>query len=192
MQSSILLGFGLMTCVCVFSGCPEPAESDSCTTYCDQVFDVCNGSNEIFESRQSCLNACSGYAQSGNVGDTEGNTVQCRLQHLEYAVEFNLPEVHCPHAAADGGGECVNTQDPCNLYCASVAEACNLDSTRQYESNAACLNACQSFGRGGMKGDVTENTISCRMTFLNDPPAELSTADACKAAGADSMSCVSM
>jgi hypothetical protein len=35
-----------------------------------------------------------------------GNTLNCRLWHLETAVQLNDPQTHCPHTDQDGGGKC--------------------------------------------------------------------------------------
>ena len=43
----------------------------------------------------------------GTSSDTSGDTFSCRGYHL-YVATLQDPEVHCPHAAADGGGVCSN------------------------------------------------------------------------------------
>ncbi len=42
----------------------------------------------------------------GTEGDTSGNTFACRSYHLQAALADAA--THCPHAAADGGGVCVD------------------------------------------------------------------------------------
>ncbi|PIW01756.1 MAG: hypothetical protein COW42_03885, partial [Deltaproteobacteria bacterium CG17_big_fil_post_rev_8_21_14_2_50_63_7] len=77
-----------------------------CDSYCALVANICTGSNTNYPDEATCQTACTGIPTTGSIGDMSGDTVQCRIQHLNLAV-LN-PTAHCPHASEDGGGVCVN------------------------------------------------------------------------------------
>lgn len=103
---------------CVHAG---PTGGDTCGTYCEAYCSLalggCMGANELYANGEECATACAALDDSGTVGDTSGDTVQCRLYHLGVAISTSMTDLHCPHAAPDGGGVCVGgwtfrTDDP--------------------------------------------------------------------------------
>lgn len=168
------------SCVCALvTSCVFGQESDVCEQYCDQAEAACTGTNEIFASRSACLQACGDISDGGQEGDTKGDSLQCRIYHLE-AAELD-PLLHCAHGSPDGGGVCVDEPSACDRYCALINEKCSLEATVQYESTRACLNACAAF---------TPDEVMCRQGFLgNEFPGDMSEVGACQAAGAESVEC---
>ena len=55
----------------------------------------------------ACMTAANGFA-AGNIGDTTGDTLECRLYHVEAAGSnpMSAAGIHCPHASPGGGGIC--------------------------------------------------------------------------------------
>ncbi len=73
--------------------------------YCSLAQAYCDGDNQLFTTLASCTGAAQLYDFDGTLGSTSGNTIQCRLYHLEVAA-ISDPEIHCPHASPGGGGVC--------------------------------------------------------------------------------------
>jgi len=86
-----------------------------CEPFCAQDWHYCTDDNgvSVYNGQVSgCLSVCSGDAGApysyieGDSGDmvdpggnmiTQGNTLNCRLWHLETAIQKSLPMTHCPH-----------------------------------------------------------------------------------------------
>lgn len=102
----------------------DPGGSDYCTPFCRLDIAVCNGDNAQYmpgastnDQMTACLAACEadggypGYPYSinatGNVTTDlvpQGNTINCRMYHLENAIFTGDPITHCPHTSLAGGG----------------------------------------------------------------------------------------
>ena len=148
-----------------------PSGGDVCGTWCDSYCRLsqknCKGGNTLYPDTGSCLAGCAGYPSGGAPGDTDGDSVQCRIYHLGFAGS-DWPvsaSVHCPHGAADGGGVCVGAPDPatCEKYCAQVTASCT-GSNAQYANEAACVAYCSDEAKIplGTDADVSGNTVGCR------------------------------
>jgi hypothetical protein len=74
----------------------------NCEGYCTQAVANCS----LFADRDACLTQCAEVPDLGgfNVGDIDGNSLQCRLYHLGAALAS--PTFHCPHAA--GQAPCID------------------------------------------------------------------------------------
>ena len=88
---------------------------DPCNAFCELDFDYCVDDNSVptYSSQARCQSACgpdagpTGFAYSVNSGDlvndagmiTGGNTLNCRLWHLETAIQEDDPTTHCPHTS---------------------------------------------------------------------------------------------
>jgi len=77
-----------------------------CGPFCDQDIGYCTSSTAVAYDGglSACLSACQGYPYlTGDAGDTtteSGNTLNCRLWHLETAYTSQQFGVfHCPHTA---------------------------------------------------------------------------------------------
>jgi hypothetical protein len=85
---------------------------DPCGEFCAYAMKFCG--SMAYATNDDCLQACNadgGYPGFpyliGDAGDlaSSGNTLNCRIYHLENFI-FTGDAVHCSHVAADGGGVC--------------------------------------------------------------------------------------
>ena len=81
-----------------------PCSSDLCVTYCRIVQTACFGGDAQYPSVEDCVAQCASFPSSGNLGDTTGNSLQCRITHGELA--FGQPQEQCVHAGPTGGEFC--------------------------------------------------------------------------------------
>jgi hypothetical protein len=80
--------------------------TNPCGPFCDQDVSYCKGDKPVpYEGGlPDCLASCSGYPYlTGDAGDTtseSGDTLNCRLWHLETAnTSDSYGQLHCPHTA---------------------------------------------------------------------------------------------
>ncbi len=110
---------------------------DPCAAFCSLDFSYCVDDNNVhtYGSQQQCQAAClgvgapdaspeAGFVYDDTEGDlvdnsgaqiNSGNTLNCRLWHLETSIQENMPSMHCWHTASpseipggDPGGPCSN------------------------------------------------------------------------------------
>ncbi|MFT5432542.1 MAG: hypothetical protein ACI9OJ_003241 [Myxococcota bacterium] len=156
--------------------CPHagPSGANICGNWCENychLMDTNCGDVGTFADTAACTAACGDYLEDGEPGNVDGGTVQCRIYHAGVAGSDKANDsdvTHCPHAAPDGGGVCVDDEDgpTCESYCASVQTACGDagSDTSQYADNAACMAYCQTAAKldNGTGGETPGNTIACR------------------------------
>ena len=150
-----------------------PYGGDTCGSLCDNFChlsqSICTGPDAIFDNADACATACADFAMDGELTDTDGDTLQCRLYHLGVA-GTNPPstaEVHCPHAAVDGGETCVDAPHPdptCAEYCQLVQLSCQ-GPEAQYADETECLAYCETYAQLplGAATDMAGNTVGCRL-----------------------------
>jgi plastocyanin len=120
-----------------------------CEQYCILADLNCTEGNAINFGPQPCLAQCETWPV-GTPGDMDGDSVQCRIYHLGAAT--NDPEVHCPHAAPDGGGVCIvpdfgnNAGDTCQtagvaLLSPQINSASTLGQKNNYTSGSCGFTA---------------------------------------------------
>jgi hypothetical protein len=70
----------------------------TCESFCADYFTYCGEepSND-YGDHAGCEKTCGGWDAAG---------FECRVTHLGYVVEGMPAGTHCPHANADGGGQC--------------------------------------------------------------------------------------
>ena len=62
-----------------------------CENYCYLASKNCTGNNVLYATDAACMTACAGiggeggFATTGAFGDTTGNTLQCRVYHVNVA-----------------------------------------------------------------------------------------------------------
>jgi len=81
-----------------------------CDNYCHLAQTVCTDDpapDGLYANADECILACAGFPTTGAIGDTSGNSVQCRIYHA-IAASLASPDVHCPHAGPDGANQCVD------------------------------------------------------------------------------------
>jgi len=66
-----------------------------CDNYCQLMAKNCTGSNAVYDAA-TCMTKCATIPTSGQVNDTTGNSIQCRIYHL--GVAASDPATHCAHA----------------------------------------------------------------------------------------------
>jgi hypothetical protein len=86
-----------------------------CEPFCRIVYTYCSDDNRIFPydgGQRECEAVCgdgTAYRYARDAGDLvddalnmieSGNTLNCRLWHIETAIQKNLPDPHCFHTAA--------------------------------------------------------------------------------------------
>jgi hypothetical protein len=99
--------------------CDDVAQGGACKAFCTLNVAFCTGDAAAYTSYGDCLNAClpdaGGYAgfpyqvspTDREVRDlqTSGNTLNCRMYHLENFL-FTNAAVHCSHTTPSGNGVC--------------------------------------------------------------------------------------
>jgi hypothetical protein len=143
-----------------------------CDVYCATAAEVCTGDNLLYPDAVACQRACSGMKQ-GTAGEATGNTLQCRIFHLELGRVD--PHHHCPHASESGADKCIYPNEArCRSYCGSAMENC-LNANGLFPSADACLDACFTILDAGVAGDEVGNTVECRVTHAEAAAADPST-----------------
>ncbi|MEZ4469038.1 MAG: hypothetical protein R3F43_32550 [bacterium] len=131
-----------------------------CEVYCDEMELNCAGT---YADRAACMNACSVIPADGDSGATAGNTIQCRIYHAGYPASTD-GALHCPHAAAEGGGVC---GDYCEVYCGLMAQNCG----GYYADEATCMSACGVMPTDGAPNATDGNSLQCRIYHASFPAA---------------------
>ena len=60
---------------------------------------ICTGEFALLDDFEQCVTECQPLPDDGAIGDTTGNSVQCRMYHLGAAAESGNRATHCPHAS---------------------------------------------------------------------------------------------
>jgi hypothetical protein len=81
-----------------------------CDVYCNLSFEHCVGPNKHYDTPAECATACGGFADTGNPGDTQYDTVQCRVYHLGAPAAAD-PDTHCPHGGETPTAFCVGAPE---------------------------------------------------------------------------------
>lgn len=88
---------------CAPSQDSDCADLELCAGYCFGAITYCRGGDELFASTDECMTACVDMPV-GVDGDSSGDSIYCRLHHLEDAKTD--PEGHCEHIALQPMGGC--------------------------------------------------------------------------------------
>ena len=83
----------------------ELTQAELCDQFCTGEFVTCTDQNQQYADEPTCLAACNAF-EPGAPGDMAGNTLQCRIYHLNLAMTMPVP--HCGHTAAVPTGVCVD------------------------------------------------------------------------------------
>lgn len=126
---------------------------------CRQVTQSCTGDNKQFDSQGECSGLMSDVPATGAFGDLNGDTIQCRATHMQVATG---DQAHCDHAGFSGANVCGNW---CDVYCRDIQAYCT-GGNQQYADAATCQTACGGFATTGNVGDLTGNTVQCRLEHL--------------------------
>ena len=96
-------GDGCCPYVCTPDNDNECQNLNLCENYCLAATTYCTGNYQLFASETECNDACAQMAV-GREGDSNGNSIYCRIHHLQDA--RTDPEGHCEHAGAEPLGGC--------------------------------------------------------------------------------------
>lgn len=142
-----------------------------CPTYCEEVTTYCNtDALRQYADRDQCLLICGLFPQ-GELGETAGNTVGCRLGVARTLKNKGTLEraADCGRAGPSGGERCGT---PCQAYCTITMQVCTEETVDPYyfESEARCLESCAgsepssfSFSRERDAAPDLGDTVSCRI-----------------------------
>lgn len=174
--------------------CRDPDKLESlCDSYCQEFGDLCSelaGPDTFpgFASGERCMRICRTYPTNAADDAYEGNSVQCRLNHLEAAAEESATS-HCPHTASGGATICGdNSSRVCLEYCATLVNKCTGD-VEQFSSPQGCLAECADYADDGQVGDESGDTIQCRFRYARSVADGVEVPLNCRFAGPNSREC---
>ncbi|ACY17774.1 hypothetical protein [Haliangium ochraceum] len=129
-----------------------------CESYCSKVMSNCLETETQYGSTGECVDTCTAAGwREGEVGDTSGNTLNCRLSHAD-ALAAEDPAQYCPIAGPTGGGVCGSL---CQNYCFYTNDICG---DQGYTSPGQCEEACDKLvDQDGGATEISGNTVQCRI-----------------------------
>jgi hypothetical protein len=139
-----------------------PTCGENCESWCTLLQKTCPTE---FGAMGDCPRACDALKDKGTFNldaDHDGDTIQCRLEHVSNATASN-PASHCKHAALVPNEYCRAPQDKapeCAEFCRFNIAGCTGD-LAVYESEKQCMAVCNALPPG-LNRDREENTIGCR------------------------------
>jgi hypothetical protein len=159
-------------------------ETLDCKSYCTEVMTNCKAGNEQYKTTESCMAVCAAFAP-GTLGETENNTLGCRLYHGGVPA-VATPDLHCAHAGPTGGDKDVTDAavgicgEGCDAFCAIAGAVCK-DANKQYADKETCLTDCKMFKANVATystADVDTNDFGCRMYHLTVAATDAASATA--------------
>ena len=145
---------------------PNP-NKPSCENYCKQILLACNGAQQQYTGEEACLNFCkqSGKLAAGAEGDTEGNTVGCRMHYTALAAESVADAAkYCAQAGPTGGNVCGSW---CGNYCALALMNCTAEH-KIYSAPGDCPVACAALDTSAPANALSGDSVQCRLNWLGD------------------------
>jgi hypothetical protein len=143
-----------------------PPISLDCTSYCSAITARCTGVNQQYGSLATCMSSCQ-YFSVGATTDTTGNTLGCRVSHVELAQAAR--STHCVHAGPSGGGVC---GQPCEGFCAIAVAACpGVHTVGQCPTDCTQIPATPPYSTAIQSGD----SVSCRLYYATAAAADPTT-----------------
>ncbi|HEX7668558.1 MAG TPA: hypothetical protein VF395_03195 [Polyangiaceae bacterium] len=128
-----------------------------CERYCDTVMANCTGDNPVYKSRAVCDEVCK-VLPPGRPGDTDVDSIECRLHFAELVATLGEASVNCPAAGPGGDGICGAN---CEGFCTIALAACP-DSP---VSGVGCAKACSDLpDPGGYTSNIDSgDSVECRL-----------------------------
>ncbi|MEI9951094.1 MAG: hypothetical protein WDO74_19475 [Pseudomonadota bacterium] len=145
----------------------------NCENYCRLFKSACQEQFEKYAPNTQeddgiavCVNKCLGLVDTGlfdttMTGNYYGDTLQCRLVHTSSSIL--RPDLHCSHAELKPAEKCLDdpsAKPDCKKFCHLEMSECA--DYPMYENDAQCQAVCEALPRGQI-GNMTENTVGCRM-----------------------------
>jgi hypothetical protein len=141
-----------------------PTCGNNCDSWCTLLQETCP---KEYVAMPNCQRACAALKDRGTFNldvDHDGDTIQCRLEHVSNATGSpTAPQTHCGHAALFPTEYCRAQQDKppdCAEFCRFNLAACTGDLTT-YESTKQCIAVCMALDPG-LNSDREQNTMGCR------------------------------
>jgi len=142
----------------------------SCASYCKTVMEACPGDSAVYVDQAACEEVCALFAP-GNTDSPEGNTLACRAQQADVALQFSSDpgesRTNCAAAGPGGDKTCTVYEDEpdCEGYCKIYMKACPMKNWG-FKNEQQCIDRCAAFARPtsfsvaeGLEGD----SLSCRL-----------------------------
>jgi hypothetical protein len=141
-------------------GGADAGDALTCDAYCDAIMANCTGNNQQYATRDACMGLCSTFPR-GNLGDSSGNSLGCRLTMAKIATEIG----DCAAAGPGGNDTCGSN---CASFCAGAMALCPGDFTDE----AACESVCNSLPTCGTyhvdpATTPDDPSIQCRLYHLS-------------------------
>jgi hypothetical protein len=147
-----------------------------CDEYCSLMATGCSGKDAQYIDADACHEACRWFP-AGAPGDTQGNTLGCRLTYANKA--HSEPYTYCTWAGPGGDGRCgTNCEGFCTLMMAACTPASTGPGHAYFDSPADCLASCEELADVGSYS--TSNTslqmgadhVQCRLYHVGAALAE--------------------
>jgi hypothetical protein len=158
------LGLGALGCQSLI-GLEERHLGDEpwCTDYCDLVMGKCSAGNQVYSSRQNCLDVCRKLEPGGPDDPARSNTVFCRNTLIFNSAEV---DVDCSLSGPGGGDQCGSD---CQAYCQILIGSCPQVPTTDVNE---CARQCTALKRvqGGFNTSgvyVKGDSLQCRMYYAS-------------------------
>lgn len=177
---------------CLASRCANLEERDElCDVYCEDYRTTCTttvvGVDLGFATTEACQKHCKWYPLTGELGDQSGNSLYCRLYHLD-AAKSQSASTHCPHASWRGETFCGDVESrACLRYCFEIMDKCTGEN-RQFDGQLECLEACADYDDPQL-GESGSNTLECRREAMDNVEDEVELDLYCPKAGPNSDEC---
>jgi len=173
-----------------------PALTQDCPTYCSAIAAACTGDNAQYSTATTSMNCAATCAlfPKGTAADTSGDTLGCRLYHIQNVTKTGDAATHCPHAGPGGAkvdaatGTC--GASACADFCALEVAVCGTKDANganaQYQNTADCMSSCANFTKTPAYNATTQsgNTFACRLYHVTNAAVDTaSAANHCKHTG---------
>eukprot|EP00035_Acanthoeca_spectabilis_P014691 m.284809 g.284809 ORF g.284809 m.284809 type:complete len:1026 (+) comp16200_c1_seq1:304-3381(+) len=135
------------------------------SNFCSMFMSTC-GNGFGWNDANACQTSVTRYID-GTPGATSGNTLACRIYHLNVArqqIDGSPTEsLHCSHASDSGNNTCVGAPSASD-FCDDFIDTCGVNNG--WVSAGECQAAVPAFITGSYPTDTTGNTLSCRAYHL--------------------------
>lgn len=149
-----------------------PLLAQNCATYCTEISTACTAANQQYNpALMNCAATCAKFAM-GTGTDMAGDTLGCRLWHIQnITVRAQPAATHCAHAGPAGAALAAATgvcgANACANFCKLQVSVCG---TAQYASEAECNTMCAGFAKTPEYNAATTsgNTLACRVYHITN------------------------
>jgi hypothetical protein len=134
-----------------------------CERYCGLVMASCS----IYTSYSACVEACAAFPQTGLLGDTSFDTVQCRLTYATQASQGT--SASCALAASTSTactGTPATADITCSRYCSLYQQNCQglNNYMGAYLTYDQCVSSCNTTETTkGVYSSTATNSLGCRL-----------------------------